>query len=130
MDTFNTPYGANQPMPPERPKWQRSIGFIGLGLIIASAASLFILSDIALILLGAGVVLCCVGLFYKPRWPAVLGCGFATLVIGFIAIIAFAVGQWHAPTRDYEDELLFDSLAVDSVDLDVVSVDTVAVEQN
>ncbi len=130
MDTYNTPSGMSQPMPPERPKWQRYIGFIGLGLLIASVASIYIWSDIMLILLGAGIVLCFIGLFFKPRWPAVLGCGFATLVIGFIAIIAFAVGQWHAPTRDCEDELLFDSLAVDSVDLDVVPLDTVAVEQN
>ena len=127
MDTYNTPSGMSQPMPPERPKWQRYIGFIGLGLLIASVASIYIWSDIMLILLGAGIVLCFIGLFFKPRWPAVLGCGLSVVIVVFVAIIAIAVGQWHGPYErsDLEE---YDSLAVDTVDLEAFEpTDTVTI---
>lgn len=127
MDTYNTPSGMSQPMPPERPKWQRYIGFIGLGLLIVSVASIYIWSDIMLILLGAGIVLCFIGLFFKPRWPAVLGCGLSVVIVAFVAIIAIAVGQWHAPYErsDLEE---YDSLAVDTVDLEAFEpTDTVTI---
>jgi hypothetical protein len=80
-----------------------------------------------LILLGAGIVLCFIGLFFKPRWPAVLGCGLSVVIVAFVAIIAIAVGQWHAPYErsDLEE---YDSLAVDTVDLEAFEpTDTVTI---
>ncbi|MBR1881483.1 MAG: hypothetical protein IJ808_00460 [Muribaculaceae bacterium] len=110
------PIPQQQPAPPRRSYFARLLrnpaSYIGLTMLLAipflisvPATENFNFSDILLLWLLVGAVLCFVGLFFKLRLLSYVGCGLTLFFVLVMLAVMVGAGQWHAPERIMEEEV-------------------------
>lgn len=112
-----------QPTPPR--KRINMVAMIGLGLILLSICLFVVSPQISIYAWFFGMVFSVAGLFFKPRWMAVIGTVLSLIPILFFLLLVLVINNPKPPTeedlqrsRELRGEVVDDSLLLSPIEVD------------
>ena len=109
------------------------VAMIGLGLILLSVCLFMVSPQISIYAWFFGMAFSIAGLFFKPRWMAVIGTVLSSIPILFFLLLVLVINNPKPPTeedlqksREFRGEVVDDSLLLNPVEVDeLVSNDSI-----
>lgn len=107
------------PLPPTHRKRQNILAIIGLGLILLSVCTFVVSPEFSVYAWLFALIISIAGLFFKPRWMAVVGTIISVIPILFMLLLVLVINNPGPPSPDdlrRSQHLAIDNDTIEPVD--------------